>query len=49
MPITIFRKDYLIEILEILLTISVIEEKTADNIYFIYTICKASKLISLNL
>ena len=45
----IFRRDYLIEISEIFLTVSVAEKKTADNTYLIYIICKTSKLISLSL
>ena len=45
----IFRKDYLVKILEILLTVSVTEEKTADNIYLTYIICEASKSVSSDL
>ena len=45
----IFRRDYLVKISEISLTVSVTEEKTADNTHLAYIIYEASKLVSLNL
>ena len=45
----IFRRDYLMKISEILLTVSMTEKNTADNTYLIYIIYEASKLISLDL
>ena len=45
----IFRRDYLMKILEVPLTVSVTEGKAADNTYLVHAICEASKSISLNL
>ena len=45
----IFKRDYLVKVLEVSLTVSVAERKTADNTYFVQTICEAFKSVSLNL
>ena len=45
----IFRRDYSVKVSRVLLTVSVTEEKAADNIHLAHTICKASKSVSLSL
>ena len=45
----IFKRDYLVEVSEIPLTVSMTEKKTADNTYLIQAICKTSKSVSLGL
>ena len=45
----IFKRDYLVKISEVPLTVSVTEKKTADNTYFVQVIYKTFKSVSLNL
>jgi hypothetical protein len=45
----IYKKDYFIKILNILLSIRVACEKRADNTYLITVIYEASRIVSLNL
>ena len=45
----IFKRDYLVEVSEIPLTVSVTERKTADNTCLVQAICKAFKSVSLDL
>jgi hypothetical protein len=45
----IFKKNYLVEMLEILLSIQVIEKKRADNLQFIVVIYAVLKIIILEL
>jgi hypothetical protein len=45
----IYKKDYLIEVLSILLNVHVICEKGADNTYLITAIYEASRIVSPNL
>jgi hypothetical protein len=45
----IFKKDYLVEVLKILLSVRVIEKKRADNLQLTVVICIVSKIIILGL
>jgi hypothetical protein len=45
----IFKKDYLVEMLEILLNVRVIKKKKANNLQLIIVIYIASKIIILEL
>jgi hypothetical protein len=45
----IFKKDYLVEMLEILLSMQVVEKKRADNLQLIAAIYTASKTMILGL
>jgi hypothetical protein len=45
----IYKKDYLIEVSSILLSVYVACEKGADNTHLIKTICEASRIVSPNL
>jgi hypothetical protein len=45
----IYKKDYLIEISSILLSVYVVYKKGADNTYLITVICEASRIVSSNL
>jgi hypothetical protein len=45
----IFKKDYLIEVLEVLLSVQVVGKKRADNLQLIIVICIVSKIIILGL
>jgi hypothetical protein len=45
----IYKKDYLIEILSILLSVHVVCEKGADNTYLITAICEVSRIVSPSL
>jgi hypothetical protein len=45
----IFKKDYLVEVLGILLSVRVIEKKRADNLQLTVVICIASKTMILEL
>jgi hypothetical protein len=45
----IYKKDYLIEVPSILLSVHVACEKGADNTHLIKAIYKASRIVSLNL
>jgi hypothetical protein len=45
----IFKKDYLVEMLGILLSVQVIEKKRADNLQLTAVIYTASKIIILEL
>ena len=45
----IFKRDYLMKVSGVSLTVSVTEKKAADNTYFTQIICEAFKSVSLDL
>jgi hypothetical protein len=45
----IYKKDYLIEIPGVLLSVRVVYKKEADNTYLITAICEASRIVFFNL
>jgi hypothetical protein len=45
----IYKKDYLIKILDILLSVHVVYEKRANNTYLVTTIYEVSRIVSSNL
>jgi hypothetical protein len=45
----IYKKDYLIEVPSVLLSVHVVYEKGADNTYLVTAICEASRIVSSGL